>query len=58
MGNYIFLRMENLEIQPFEQTLIQEGGGLEVWLPARSVHIDPLTTSLPFYLSLKRFALQ
>ena len=27
--------MENLKIRPFEQTLIQEGGGLEVWLPAR-----------------------
>jgi hypothetical protein len=24
--------MENLKIQPFHQTLIQEGGGLEVWL--------------------------
>jgi len=23
--------MENLKIQPFEQTLIQEGGCLEVW---------------------------
>ena len=28
-------RMENLKIQPFEQTLMQEGGGLEVGLPAR-----------------------
>ena len=27
--------MENLKIQGFEQTLIHEGGGLEVGLPAR-----------------------
>ena len=30
--------MENLKIQPFEQTLIQEGGGLESWLTARCVY--------------------
>jgi hypothetical protein len=29
--------MENLKIQPFEQTLIQEGGWLEVWLTARNL---------------------
>jgi hypothetical protein len=26
--------MENLKIQPFDQTLIRGGGGLEAWLSA------------------------
>jgi hypothetical protein len=27
--------MENLKIQPFDQTSIQEGGGLEAWMRQR-----------------------
>jgi len=30
--------MENRKIQGFEQTSMQEGGGLEVWLPASKVY--------------------
>jgi hypothetical protein len=30
--------LENLKIQPLEQTLMQEGGGLEVGLTARYVY--------------------
>jgi len=31
--------MEDLKIQGFEQTLIQEGGGLEVWVTALYVEL-------------------
>jgi hypothetical protein len=35
-------RMENLKIQPLEQTLMQEGGDLEAGLPARNMEISEI----------------
>ena len=43
--------MENLKIQGFEQTSLQEGGGLEEWVPARYMHfsrLKMLSNSLQF----------